>query len=141
MARVLLNGGESAPLSYVELSVGYSLFAKYRFLFTDADGATIWTKTGHTADGQVDKFAIGTSVDRLEGGTLSWKVVTATFDEGDQPFYVEVKVTQDNAPVPNGTFLYKGAFRLAKSIADGVGVEVHEPLGVGSADVRRGAED
>jgi hypothetical protein len=140
VARVLLTGGENAPLAYVELSVGYSLFAKYRFLFTDADGATIWTKTGHTADGQVDKFAVGTDVARLDGGTLSWKVVTATFDEGDQPFYVEVKVTQDNALVPNGSFLYKGAFRLAKSIADGVGVEVHEPMGSGGV-VRRGADE
>jgi hypothetical protein len=122
-----LTGGDGAGLAYVEVSVGYALFAKYRFLFVDAAGATIWTKTGHTADGQVEKFAVGTSLERLDGGTLSWKIVTATFDEEDQPFYAEVKVTQDGLPALNGTFVYKGTFRLARSVADGIGVEVLEP--------------
>ena len=40
MANVLLTGGNSG-LAYVEVSVGYSLFAKYRFLFLDAAGNTV----------------------------------------------------------------------------------------------------
>ena len=124
MANVLLSGEDS--LAYVEVSVGYGLFAKYRFLFIDAEDRVIWTKTGHTADGMVDKFAIGTSVDRLHGGTLSWKIVAATFDEGEQPFYAEVKVTQDNVVVPNGAFVYRGKFSLARTLADGTGVEFYE---------------
>ena len=40
-------------------SVGYGLFAKYRIIFVDSAGTTVWTKTGHSADGVVEKLAIG----------------------------------------------------------------------------------
>lgn len=132
MAKVLLSGDSGAP--YMEISVGYGLFAKYRILFVNEDGATVWTKTGHSADGIVDKFVIGAPVETLQNGTLSWKVVVATFDDGPQPFYAEIKVTQDNTPVANGTFVYKGKIEVARTIGDGSGVEVHDER---EAPVRR----
>jgi hypothetical protein len=124
MAKVLLSGESGAP--YMEISVGYGLFAKYRIMFVNDDGNTLWTKTGHSADGIVDKMMIGVPVEHLGGGTLSWKIVVAAFDEGEQPFYAELKVTQANITVPNGSFVYKGRIVLTKSVSDGSGVELFE---------------
>lgn len=124
MAKVLLSGELGAP--YLEISVGYGSFAKYRIIFVNSDGNTLWTKTGHSADGIVDKMMIGVPVEFLGGGTLSWKIVVATFDEGEQPFYAELKVTQSNIAVPNGTFVYKGRFVSTRSVSDGSGIEIHE---------------
>jgi hypothetical protein len=123
MAKVLLAGDAGAP--YMEVSVGYGLFAKYRIIFVDHDGATVWTKTGHSADGIVEKLAIGVPRERLHNGTLSWKIVVAAFEDDEQPLYAELKVIQDNVSVPNGTFIYKGKFCVARKVADGSGVEVH----------------
>jgi hypothetical protein len=125
MAKVLLENAAGLPC--MEVSVGYGLFAKYRVLFVNSDGATVWTKTGHSADGVVEKVVIGAPMETLHGGTLSWKLVAATFEDGEQPFYAEIKVTQNNAPVPNGTFVYKGNMTTARTVGDGSGIEVHQP--------------
>ena len=124
MAKVLLSNKTGAP--YLEISVGYGLFAKYRVVFVNREGSTLWTKTGHSADGVVEKMMIGVPMEYLGGGTLSWKIVVAAFDEGEQPFYSELKITQDNTAVPNGTFVYKGRIALTKNVSDGSGLEIHD---------------
>jgi hypothetical protein len=124
VAKVLLSGKTGAP--YMEISVGYGSFAKYRIIFVDRNGSTLWTKTGHSADGIVDKMIIGVPLEELQGGTLSWKIVVATFDEGEQPFYAELKVTQDNVGVPNGVFVYRGKFTKTQNVCDGSGVELYD---------------
>ncbi|MDX1932430.1 MAG: hypothetical protein SFU56_07480 [Capsulimonadales bacterium] len=124
MAKVLLSAKMGAP--YMEISVGYGLFAKYRMVFVNERGSTLWTKTGHSVDGVVDKIMVGVPIEELTGGTISWKIVVATFDDGEQPFYAELKFTQDNVAVPNGSFVYKGKIDVVRKVSDGSGIEVHE---------------
>jgi len=112
VSTVALSKGRKVKL---KVAIGYGLPGQFRIsLWHDASARFLPLGEGTNVDESPDEFDLGAAV-LLDQRLLRWNIVVMP-TAAERQYAATVTITQDDKPVPGGTFKYSGALDGAQKV-------------------------
>lgn len=103
----------------VEVVVGEAMRAHFEIDVYDKAQKQIQHEEGDVEEGDPTKFEIDSSLEDLNGGTISWWLqINANARKKGQKYSATVYIRQDNRIVENGKVLMTGTFDTVSVVVD-----------------------